>query len=79
MKTVNTLKTSLIDKILAIKNMELLKELDNMISSSTPNEIVHLTEEQKIMLQMSEEDISNNRVISQEDVDKNDLEWLKDQ
>jgi len=79
MKTINPLKTNLIDKILAIKSEDLLKALDSLIVSSSPNEIVLLSEEQKIMLQMSEDDISNQRLTSQEDVDKEDLKWLKDQ
>ena len=29
------------------------------------------------MLDMSEVDIQNGRIISQNDLDKNDLEWLK--
>jgi hypothetical protein len=39
---------------------------------------IKLTHEQKLMLQMSENDILNGNIISQEDLDKSDLEWLKE-
>ena len=39
-------------------------------------EKIKLTEEQKLMLEMSETDIQQGRLISQSDLDKNDLEWL---
>jgi len=35
-----------------------------------------LTKEQKIMLEMSEEDIKSGKLISQEAMDKINLEWL---
>ena len=37
----------------------------------------NLSECQLLMLNMSEEDIKFGRIISQEDLDKEDLEWLK--
>ena len=40
-------------------------------------DIIKLTKKQKLMLEMSEADIQNGRTISQNDLDKNDLEWLK--
>lgn len=77
MKSVNTIRTNLIDKILSIQNVEFLKALDNLVSSSSQENIVKLTEEQKLMLQMSEEDILAGRIISQEKVDLEDIKWLK--
>lgn len=38
--------------------------------------IVHLTKEQEIVLKQSEKDIEQGRVISQKDLDQQDLEWL---
>ncbi|MFN4762256.1 hypothetical protein ACKGJN_03955 [Gillisia sp. Q332] len=37
---------------------------------------MELTTEQKKMLEMSETDIKNGRLISQEAMDKRNLEWL---
>ena len=48
-----------------------------MYKNYIKNDIVHLSEEQILILNMSEEDIKNHRYLSQENLDKNDLEWLK--
>lgn len=77
MGTLDKIRSGLIDKIMSIKNKEFLVALDKLISSgSTENEIVELTAEQKEMLEMSEADIKNGRLISQEAMDKRNLEWL---
>lgn len=77
MATIDKIRNGLIDKILSIKNKDYLEALDKLISSSaSDSEIVELTDEQKIMLEMSEEDIKNGKLISQEAMDKRNLEWL---
>jgi len=77
MATVDKIRSGLIDKILTIKNKDFLVALDKLISSSSADkEIVELTAEQKEMLEMSELDIKNGRLISQEAMDKRNLEWL---
>lgn len=38
---------------------------------------IQLSEEQILMLDMSENDILNGKLTSQEELDKKDLEWLK--
>lgn len=77
MATIDKIRSRLIDKILTIKNKDFLIALDNLISSSAADtESVELTAEQKEMLEMSETDIKNGRLISQEAMDKRNLEWL---
>ena len=77
MATIDNIRNGLIDKILSIKNKDFLQALDNLIaSSSSSSELVELTNEQKIMLEMSEEDIKNGKLISQEAMNKRNLEWL---
>lgn len=77
MATVDTLRNGLITKILSIKNKDVLEALDTLISSGATNlELVELTEEQKTMLEMSEQDIKKGNLISQEAMDKRNLEWL---
>ena len=77
MATVDKIRSGLIDKILTIRNKEFLVALDNLISSSTAEtDIVELTTAQKEMLKMSEADIENGRLISQEAMDKRNMEWL---
>lgn len=67
--------TRLIDKILAKKSKNILKALDKLIlTSSDESEILELTHEQKEMLQMSKEDVEEGRLISQEAMDKRNLE-----
>lgn len=77
MATVEQLRNDLIIKILSIKNKDFLVALDNLISSSaSESEKMELTMEQKKMLEMSEEDIKNNQLISQDAMNKRNLEWL---
>lgn len=77
MATVDNIRNGLIEKILSIKNRAFLEALDKLISSSTSEtDIVELTDEQKTMLEMSEQDIKNGKLISQKAMDKRNLEWL---
>ncbi len=77
MATIENLRNGLIEKILSIKNRDFLEALDTLISSSTTeSNILELTDEQKAMLEMSEKDIKNGNLISQEAMDKRNLEWL---
>jgi archaellum component FlaF (FlaF/FlaG flagellin family) len=77
MATVDNIRNGLIDKILSIKNKDFLQALDQLItSSSSSTELVELTNEQKILLEMSEVDIKNGNLISQDAMNKRNLEWL---
>lgn len=79
MATVDDIRSGLIDKILTIKSKDFLIALDTLISTSTSDsDIVELTAEQKLMLEMSEDDIKNGRLISQEAMNKRNLEWLNE-
>lgn len=79
MATVKKIRNELIDKILTIENKDFLEALDKLISSSVPSsETVELTHEQKEMLEMSENDIENDQLISQSAMDKRNLEWLNE-
>ena len=77
MKPVDTIRTRLIDKILAIQNADFLKALDSLVSSSSQADKVILTAEQTELLEMSQTDISEGRLISQDKLDDEDKEWLK--
>jgi hypothetical protein len=79
MATIDNLRNSIIDKLLTITNKDYLSALHKLVENSQVDEdIVKLTEEQKLMLQLSDNDIKNNRLISQSQLDKNDKKWLKD-
>lgn len=77
MTKIDNLPNGLIDKILSIRNKDFLVALDKLItSSSSESNIIELTNEQKHMLEMSEQDIKNGKLISQDAMDKRNLEWL---
>ncbi len=79
MKTVESIRNGLIDKILSIQNKDFLEALDKLIATSvSDSELVVVTDEQKTMLEMSEQDIESGRLISQEAIDKRNLEWLNE-
>ena len=78
MTAADNIRNNIIDKLLTISNKEYLSALYKLVSTSSVNEeIIQLSESQILMLNMSEEDIKNNRIVSQEELDKMDLEWLK--
>jgi len=78
MAQVDFIRNGIIDKLLAISDKDyLIALLRSIEETSTQNEKIKLTKEQKLMLEMSEQDILNGRLISQNDLDKSDLEWLK--
>lgn len=79
MASTSEIRNRLIDRLMAIRNSDYLKALEKMIDSSNIQETsIVLTEEQKIMLAMSDEDIKTDRVINQDSLNKQELEWLKE-
>lgn len=78
MAQVDVIRNGIIDKLLAISDKEYLMALLRLVDNSVvQDEKIKLTQEQKLMLEMSESDIQYGRTIAQNDLDKNDLEWLK--
>ena len=79
MATVDDLRNNIIDKLLAISSEDYLSTIYQIIDQNKikSNKII-LTKQQIEMLKMSENDIQNSKLISQEDLDKSDLKWLKD-
>ena len=80
MASADHIRNDIISRLLTINNKEYLSALFKLVESSTTNQdIATLSEEQKLMLQMSENDLTNGRIISQDELDKEDLKWLKSQ
>lgn len=78
MATIDNLRNSIIDKLLTITNKEYLLALYQLVEkSSVDQDTVKLTREQVLMLELSDEDIKKGMLISQEQLDKEDLKWLK--
>jgi len=77
MATVDFLRDQLIDKLLTINDKELLEALDKLLLSKTsPDKKIKLTDAQRRMIELSEDDIEHGRTISQDQIDKDDMEWL---
>ena len=80
MNRTDTLRNNIIDKLLTISNNDYLAALYQLVEkSSVDSDIVKLSQEQILMLQLSDMDIEEGKLISQEALDKNDLQWLKEQ
>ena len=79
MATLNEIRNRVIDSLLSIDNSEFLQALESMIKSSNiEHSKISLTEEQKIMLAMSEDDIHNGKIIDQDSLNAQELQWLKE-
>ena len=77
MAQVDVIRNGIIDKLLAISDKEYLMALLRLVdNSAVQDEKIKLSKEQKLMLEMSETDILGGQTISQNDLDRNDLEWL---
>jgi len=79
MNQTDILRNNIIDKLLTISDKDYLAALFQLVdNSSVDKDIIKLSEEQILMLQLSDKDIVEGRLRSQEDVDKNDMKWLKE-
>ena len=79
MAQVDNLRNGLIEKLLTISNIDYLKALNELVrNSKLEKNKVSLTEEQVLMLKLSDKDIKQGRLISQQQLDKEDLLWLKE-
>ncbi|MAY83566.1 MAG: hypothetical protein CMP59_05465 [Flavobacteriales bacterium] len=79
MATVDNIRNSLISKLLAIKDRDVLSALDKLVSKTSIDQKIELTEDQIEMLKMSEDDFENGRVIGHEELFAREREWLKEQ
>lgn len=80
MKPIDILRNNSLDKLLTSDNKDYLSAIYQLVnSSSISQDRKKLTEEQILMLQLSKQDIKNGKLISQEQLDKDDLQWLSEQ
>ncbi len=78
MNTTDSLRNNIIDKLLTITNKDYLAALYQLVNSSSVDpDSVKLTDDQILMLQLSDKDILNGRLIDQSELDNTDLQWLK--
>jgi hypothetical protein len=79
MNQTDIIRNSIIDKLITISNRDYLKAIYKIVdNSSVVADKIYLSAEQKIMLQLSENDIKENRIISETEMNKSDLKWLKE-
>jgi len=76
MTAIDSIKNRLIDRILATKNEKLLVAISNIFESTQSDNVVSLSSEQIEMLLMSEKDIENGDLVSENELNKSDTEWL---
>ncbi len=76
MKTIETIKNKLIDRVLATNNEKLLKAIDSIFESTKEEEKVLFSSEQIEMLLMSEKDIEAGEIVSESELEKLDNQWL---
>jgi hypothetical protein len=76
MNALENIKNSLIDRILASRNEQLLEAIKNIFDSNPSEEIVSLTTEQIEMLAMSENDIENGKLVTEAELSERDAKWL---
>jgi hypothetical protein len=77
MSTIEITRNKIIDKLLVISNKRYLEAILQIVDNSPSLiEKVELMPSQMEMLRMSEDDYKNGRVISQEQLDNEDKEWL---
>lgn len=75
--TVDNLKYNILDKLISVNDKVLLEKINSLIGDidleDTP---IKVSEAQRHMLTDSEQDILNNDLISDEEVNKEEDQWL---
>nr|WP_315158676.1 hypothetical protein [uncultured Flavobacterium sp.] len=70
------LKLEIFDKLKSVEDEGLLKKIMALLKNVDENKIYHLSKYELDMIKEGEEDIKAGRVFTQEQLDKEDLEWL---
>lgn len=77
MATIEQVRSSIINKLNAIENKSFLVALENLISSNAfEKDMVELSREQLLMLEMSEQDIQQGRTVTNEVMNQKVAQWL---
>lgn len=76
MLSLDALRNKVIDRIMATNNKKLLQVIDGIFELTGQEEQIELNSQQIDLLVMSEAEIGRGDIISQDDLDKLDEEWL---
>jgi hypothetical protein len=80
MATADILRNNIISRLLEIGNEDYLATIYRILNEeSVESGPVKLSSEQRLMLEMSENDIRAGRTVTQHELDAADLEWLSGQ
>ena len=73
----DNLRYTLLDKLISIRDIDLLKKVNNLIGNVDVDKTVfNVTDGQRQMLMKSEEDIRNGNIISDEELNAEEDQWL---
>jgi len=73
------LRDIVIDKIYGINDSDYLRALNKILDMrQTSEEVFQLNEEQKAMIRLGKQQISNGEYISNEDLEKEEDQWLNE-
>lgn len=76
MKTLESLRNRLVDRIMVAKNEDLLAAIEAILNSAETDTKLQLDSYQIEMLLLSEKDIENGNLISESELKKTDSEWM---
>ena len=76
---VDNLKYSILDKLISVNDKGLLEKINDLIGDIDLEETpIKVSDAQRQMLINSEQDILNKNLISDEDVNEEEEQWLKE-
>lgn len=76
MNSIELLRARINNMVNVSENEAVLKVLDKILKKAVSEEVYQLSDAENELLNLSEKDIKNGRVISQEELDKKDDEWM---
>lgn len=78
MATTEQIRNNLIDKLLTIRNRNIIAALDNLLEKTLKEKSIYTTsEQQKLIFKASELDIQNWDLFSDEEINKEEDSWLR--
>ena len=79
MATVENLRNTLITKLMAVSDEDILNAVDKLLSTSSDNKQIELTKEQMLMIEISLQDLESGQTIPHNELFDQEREWLKTQ
>jgi len=78
MATTEQIRNNLIDKLLTIRNKNIISALDKLLETTLKEKSIYKTsEQQKLIFKASELDIQNWDLLSDEEINREEDSWLR--